>query len=1074
MGAEAIRIEGSHLPLGQDRYSLVVEPGTTVRDIVEKAAVPNAPVTVTVNGTPVARSKWKTMQPAPGAIVTIAPEAGIEFVITALVATALSVAASLLLPRPSAPDAPEIIPRIEGGSNNIAPWMPIPVVFGQLRYAPPAANDWVPYIAGASTTVRSRTGFIPGEYPTGPIIDGQNVWMPVGASNERKQWIRTLLCWGLGRIDLTGIKLGATVEADFGDGVEMATAVGDNSDFEHAIRVVEIGADLNGATTVKRFLGRAASEVTVNLLWPAGLYRVNNKGEIHGFDEPMSSKLERRPVLLRIKVFASDGVTELATEDVSAVGGTNQTPFHQSHTLTIADEQDVILTVERMTARRESGQVLDDLQVHSAVMPLTDAAILPETTNTSVRIQATDQISGTIPVISGIGHAHHPDWDPVADDWVTRATRNPASAFRAVLMGSGNARAYAESEILMSRLQDWHEWCATEGFTYDAVHMRVKSVDAVLEEIAAAGRARPAWITNKRGIIIDRAQANRVQVFTPSNSANFQGSRAAVRVPHALRCRFRDRDKDYAVAEIIVYRPGFTEATATLIEQRTIAGVTRRDTISALLAYQLRSALNRRERYRINVDWEHLVSTVGDRVALSHDAVDPEAHSGRVLETSTDAMPTTLNGVDMDITVDDNEIFVRVDFAGGLDFGGAYTAIIRRDDTETVATYAVKSAPDTDRREILLGEGWFVLEGGVMQRPDVEVGNLIAVYQQATGVEDCFLEAIDPTSEASARLSLVQYGGNSVFSAQAGYTVQYIDPQGEIADVPFGEFELARRPPNTIQAVRVAYIQSDDKPDRPITEDIPGTWSATQGRGANWWISRQDLTIYPLVADPLPALTTIGGVSVPVGSEVDPGPWSDPESIPDLGTDTATSEWVYTRTSDSGTLPGAIVTTEEQDEMDDFVPADTTDNHVPPTRALRQSWAAVRIGSTGSWGKFGNWQPWESFTASPQRLAVYKHFPGTQTGPSDSDKAITGTATYDDVDGTLSNLGNDWVQSVSRDYNFFRHVLAERTLVLLEADDADIDPDDWSDIEWIDDASITNVLYAVGPRPRDLPDEDIF
>ncbi len=863
---EQIRIEGARLPLGRERYTHLMAAGASLADMIAECK-PDGPVATTVNGVPVERSDWSRIRPPPGAIVTVAPEAGLEFVITALVATALSVTASLLLPRPEQPDAEDPMPRIEGGSNAIAPWMPLPVVFGKLRYAPIAVNKWIPYLAGASTAVRARTGIIPGQFPTGTPALGANVWQPIGASAEQKQWIRTLLCWGLGTIDITDIKLGATLATEYGDGVSLMTATGDNSDFANATRLVEIDADLNGATTVKRFLGKAESNITVNLVWPRGLFRVNNKGETHGFDEPMGTKPERRPVLLTIKILAEDG-TELASRDVSAVGGTTEAPFHQAEAFTISSAQNVTLSVERKTAARDSLQVNDDLKVHSAVIPLTDAPINGySTTNTSVRIQATDQLSGTIPVISGVGHAHRPDWDEDTDMWTVRATRNPASAFRDVLMGDAIARPYLESGVLMTRLQDWHEWCTDQGFTYDAVHTRQTSVDSLLEQIAAAGRARPAWIGDQRGVVIDRAQARRVQVFTPSNLRDLRGSRASKPVPHALRCRFRDQDKDYAIAEVRVYRPGYTSANATLIEQRTLNGIVRRDTVSALLAYQMRSGLARREKYEFQADWEHLVATVGDRVAVLHDAIDVEALSGRVLEAVNGRPPDT------DLPTGARWKAVRVNFINDLTIGTTYTAVVRRG--EDVTSFPVRLT--TTSKEA----GFIGLQGPRSTRPDVEVGDLIAVHQAATGIEDCFLESIEPAGDAGARLSMVQYGGESVFSAQSGYTVEYIDPEGEIADVPFGAFEQARRPANVLHVERVAFhgTETDQKPARPAGEDIPDNWSATDNVTGNFvWISRQVLTVYPLVADPAPATYQIvPTVYVPVGSEVDAGVWSEPE-----------------------------------------------------------------------------------------------------------------------------------------------------------------------------------------------------
>ena len=959
--AATVRVEGSRLPLGQQRYTVLLEPGLSVAEVVARCSG-GSESAVMVDNAPVPRERWDSIVVREGQVVTVAPMAGAEFVITAIVAIGLSLVASLLLAPPTPEDQRDPDPRVEGGENRLAPWQPLPVVFGQLRYAPPIVNAWVPYVAASSTFTGARQSFLPTGYPSLTPGVGDNVWQAVGTGAQRKQWVRTLLCWGLGTVDVTDIKLGATLASEYGDAVSLMTAVGDNSDFEHATRVVAIGADLNGASTVTRFLGKAESTITVNFAWPRGLFRQNNKGEIHGFDEPAGPP-ERRPVLLTVRILDSADNSELATRDVTAVGGTSEQPWHSSETLTIAGEKQVVLEVRRTTAARDSARVNDDLKIESCTIPLTDNPINGiTTTNTSVRIQATDQIADTVPVISGIASAHHPDWDADTETWVTRATRNPASAFRAVLMGSGTARPYAESQILQSRLQEWHEWCDDEGYTYDAVITRQTSVDSMLEQIAGAGRARSAWVGGLRGVVIDRAKAHRVQVFTPANSADLQATRAQSAVPHGLKCRFRDRNADYKTAQIIVYRPGYNDANATRIETRDLPGVTHRDRVSGLLAYHIRSALNRREQYQLRVDWEHLVAGVGDRVAVLHDAVDPEAHTGRAIEvverttlfalnsslgfdaqytgSSTATAATVVFAADatatgvavaesgnlrIDVTVGTKDAatttrrliaaginaagavlearvssgsdadeslaasdyntesfglsslaagamqnLVLTEYAGGIEAGNVYAAVVRRGDA--VASYAVALENHY--------AGVYLRLTGTDGRPDVEAGDLTAVHQAGTGIEDCILESVNPSADAAARLTMVQYGGSPVFNSQEGYTVQYIDPEGEIEDIPFGVFELARRAENALAVERVAYkaTMANTRPARPAGEDIPADWSATEPTGTFIWISRQPLTVYPLVAVPAPATYEIvPTVHVPVGSEVDAGVWSEPE-----------------------------------------------------------------------------------------------------------------------------------------------------------------------------------------------------
>lgn len=838
MPADTVRLEGCELPLGQRRYSMDFAPGSTLADLVREAAG-GAPVAVQVDGEPVPPHLWPKLRLKGGALVTVAPEAGLGFVVAAIAAFAVGAAITFLLPRPGSPEEAERAHRLEGGSNRANRGGPFPVVFGRIRFAPPLANEWIPYVAGRKAT------------PDQAGVPGTGRWLPAPAADDNAHWIRTLLCWGLGAVDVSDIRLDRTPAADFGEAVRLATATGPNADFPHAVRRVRIGADLNGAAAVKRRIGRVEADATVNLVWPQGLYRVNDKGEIHGFDD--ASKASKAPVALTVELLDAAG-TVLDSEAVTAQGGTTATPHHQSVTLTAPAAGECAVRVARAVAARESLQAHDDLRIDDVTVPLAAAPLALACTTTSVRIQATERISNQVPAISGVCHARIPDWDGAA--WTVRPTRNPASAFRAVLAGAGNARPLAESRLAMARLREWHEWCADEGWTYDAAHLRQRGVNDVLKEIAAAGRAAPTWLDGLRGVAIDRAQAHRAQVFTPANCTGFGGSRSGRPVPHALRARYRDEDEDYARAEVRVYRPGYDADSATLVEERRLPGQTVRNTVAAQLAYQLRSELERREEYRIECDWEHLAAEQGARVGLQHDALHDRAWSGRV--ASFEAVEGVAGAVD-----------VLLDIDAGLRDGVAYWAVVRPPSGHP-ATYAAAPAPGAFTARL----------SGAGEAPAVAAGDLVAIGQAGTGIEDCFVAAVEDAGDARARLTLAAYGGAAVFDAQAGYTVEHVSGGGMVSEVPFGERERGRlrEPLRTRQTIHIAQR---GRPAQPDGEAIPAGWTEAEQSGPVRWLSARDVAAYPLVADPAPATHVVAGLTLPVGSEIDYGPWSPVERSAD-------------------------------------------------------------------------------------------------------------------------------------------------------------------------------------------------
>ena len=837
--ADLVRVNGARLPLGQRCYTVDVPAGQTVADIVRLLG-DGRPAVVQVGGEPVPPEMWSKLTVKGGVEVSIAPEAGLETLLVALAAFVVGAAIVFLLPTPGSPEDVEQQNRLEGGGNRVTPYGPMPILFGRMRYAPPAVNRWIPYKGQRPNTTQPSRAHVP----------GYGAWQPVPQAQDDRQWVRTLLMWGLGTIDVTDIRLDQTPAADYGDGVRLVTSQTPNADFPTAVRKVDIGADLNGDATITRRIGRVESTCTVTLVWPQGLYRFNNSGEIHGFDEP--NPIGKRPIPLTARLKTVAGV-QLDEEVLSAVGGTTVTPFYQEVQLAVAAPQDCVLEIVRGQAARNSPKAHDDLKIDTAVIPLARAPVSVDATLTSVRIEATDQISGTAPAISGVGQARRPDWDGVA--WTARATRNPAAAYRDVLIGSGNARPIAESRTFAARLQEWSEWCHVEGWTYDKVLLRQTSVEDQLKEIAAAGRASPVWIDGLRGVAIDRRQGARTQVFTPANSAAFSAKRATRPVPHALRCRFRDEDHDYARAEVRVYRPGFTSATATLVDERRMPGQTVRNTVAALLAYQLRAELARREEYTIETDWEHLVTEQGGRVGLLHDALHDRTWSGIALSVDP---------------VGADAVRVRLDLGLELQAGVQYWGIVRPA-VGRPETYV--AGPTPDGREVLLR--------GSMA-PVVSVGDLVAVGQVGTGVEDCILVGIDDAGDARARLSLIAYGGVEVFDAQPGYTVEHTNPGGMVSEVPFGAREIGRlaTPITTTQTI---YIGQIVKPARPAGEAIPAGWSALIPNARVVWVVSRMIDVFPRVASPAPATYELAGITIPIGSEVDYGPWSEIRLAPWVG-----------------------------------------------------------------------------------------------------------------------------------------------------------------------------------------------
>ena len=242
---------------------------------------------------------------------------------------------------------------------------------------------------------------------------------------------------------------------------------------------------------------------------------------------------------------------------------------------------------------------------------------MPGVAMTALRIKATDQLNGVVERFNGVVEAIIPDW--TGSGWVYQPTSNPASIYRHILQGAGNARPLPDDRLDMVRLQEWHTRCRLAGREYNGVVDYDVSVREVMQDVAAVGRASPAVIDGRWSVVEDLPQDVPVQHFTPRNTFSFEGQKAFDDLPEALRIRFVNREKGWTQDERLVFADGVSEQTAQRYETLQLPGVTSPDQAWRDGRYHLATARLRPETYQFSVDIEHLVCTRGDLVRLTHD-----------------------------------------------------------------------------------------------------------------------------------------------------------------------------------------------------------------------------------------------------------------------------------------------------------------------------------------------------------------------------------------------------------------------------------------------------------------------
>jgi hypothetical protein len=290
-------------------------------------------------------------------------------------------------------------------------------------------------------------------------------------------------------------------------------------------------------------------------------------------------------------------------------------------------------------ATESDGDTNQDLVFWTALRSIDDEPpVNPDRANKlaliALRIKATNQLNGVLDSFNCVAESVLPDWDGTS--WVERPTRNPASIFRAVLQGVGHARPLADARLDLVNLQDWHEYCEDEGWTFDMVRDFPSTIPETLIDVAASGRAAPSVKDGLHGVVIDRLQSVPVQHFTPRNSFGFQGAKAFPDLPHGFRVRFADKDKRWKQRELVIYRDGFNVNNATKIEGLDLPGVTDKVLARRHARLHLAQAELRPEIWSFSTDVESLVATRGDLIKLTHDVILAGLASGRIKGVTVD------------------------------------------------------------------------------------------------------------------------------------------------------------------------------------------------------------------------------------------------------------------------------------------------------------------------------------------------------------------------------------------------------------------------------------------------------
>jgi predicted phage tail protein len=544
------------------------------------------------------------------------------------------------------------------------------------------------YGSSVSTPTYAVTGVRNRANPFGvvPKVYGRRRVYPILAANTYtesqgdEQYFRALFCFGYGPLQIEDIRIGETSIDDF-IGVEYETRQGFDNDSPLTLFTKSVAEDsLNITLTqagswVTRTSRANCDELSVDVSLPRGLTKFENSG---GRSE-RSVSLSVEYASTGTSSWVSVGNIDLTDNTTSAVTG--------SLRWTVTNGQ-YDVRIKRNTDDSSSDTIMDKTYWSSLRSITSDYPInMPGLSLLAIRIKATEQLNGAIDTLNAVCTSMLPIWSGTSWSAPT-TTRNPAWVWCDVLRGSANSVPTDDEDIDLAGVLDWASVCEAtspqgEGpmWQYDAVHDKATTVDQMLRDVAAAGRARYIRRDGKESILRDVAQVTAFQHFTPRNSWGFKSTKSFTNHPHALKCRFINPDQGWQEDELIVYADGYNSdgsgglTAASLFEQLDMMHVTNHRQAWREGRYHMYAARLRPALYELTTDVENFACQPGDLVYVAYDVPQWGQWQSRIQSLTSNGSGETLT-ITLDSTVT-------------MEAGKNYVVRIRRTDDNSSVLAAV-------------------------------------------------------------------------------------------------------------------------------------------------------------------------------------------------------------------------------------------------------------------------------------------------------------------------------------------------------------------------------------------------
>jgi hypothetical protein len=394
-------------------------------------------------------------------------------------------------------------------------------------------------------------------------------------------WLTVIFGWHYGPCSVADIKIGETLLADYPAGdviVEHAllpgprnfTIYAQSPNQENLQDELDLGGDWEVHTTEL-----VCNRVEVDVTWPQGLRFNKPNGAILnqeirteiqwapvGTDDWEPAPLDGAPHYSRLGSVLPEGVVETA--------GQTQDPVRRTFGWTKGDDDQVKVRMRAWDPDADDPNKAVQATFWTALRsiafkkPIVDENLAC----TAISIKSSDDLGGTLPVITGVVTPYAPVWtgtewqDDIAD-WAP--TSNMAAMARMMLMGPG-AAVPVTSEHFDASCEDAYELIEANNWKGAYRLDREVTQNDALKIMGLIGRFSVYDVGEGLCFVTDWSKPVARQIFTGRNVQGYSLTRVFPKPVHGAIVEYNNIDEDSRGDELIVYADDHTEETATLLE----------------------------------------------------------------------------------------------------------------------------------------------------------------------------------------------------------------------------------------------------------------------------------------------------------------------------------------------------------------------------------------------------------------------------------------------------------------------------------------------------------------------------